>query len=96
MDEKLKQALQRVREELVELRRQAESEEGGFLLDCDLNPEMKSVVIEGDTAGLLHFASRLVYLAAKDVPGAHEHFDTTDENGEDAPDQVVVYKWSPQ
>ena len=95
MTDELKQSIQEAHEKLRELYRRAEAEGGGFLLDCDIDTEQELATVEGDTAGLLYFASQLVSLAMNEVRGAHAHFDAWDENDKLVPDRLIVYKWFP-
>lgn len=94
MTDELKQSIQAAHETLRDLYRQAEAD-GGFLLDCDIDAEQGLAAVEGNTAGLLYFATHLVGLAMNEVRGAHAHFDAWDENDELAPDRLIVYKRFP-
>lgn len=47
----------------------------GVLLYSEWNEDRRTLHVNGDTAGLLYVASRLLELAGKDHPGAHEHLD---------------------
>lgn len=96
MDKHFKGELDRLQGELRALQERAEAVEGSFFLECTVDPKERDAYIEADTAGLLYFASRLVYLATKDVRGAHEHFDTWTETGERGSDPLIVSKWFPE
>ena len=93
MTDELKQLIQEAHQTLRDLYRQAEEAEG-FLLDCDIDTQEELAAVEGNAAGLLYFASRLVSLATNEAEGAHAHFDAWDENDKLAPDRLIVYKRS--
>ena len=93
MTDELKHAIQDAHQALRELYRQAEEGEG-FLLDCDIDKQEELATVEGNAAGLLYFAARLVSLATNEAEGAHAHFDAWDENDNLVPDRLIVYKQS--
>ena len=91
MDERLRQRLLSLLSELCELRQVALADSGSYL-NVTVGPEPREATLEGDAAGLIHFAAHVLDLATKEFEGAHAHFDE-DSNCGAGSDSLIVAKW---
>ena len=89
MDGQLRQRLLQPRNELYELRDAAGAD--GVYLNVTVGPVAHEATLEGDTAGLIQVAARLLELTTKEFQGAHEHFDYA--SCSEGSDSLIVAKW---